>query len=61
MLPKPAGGERAVVLLPVLHVAWSTAWACEVRSWDEGMARHWDSVIKGSSALRAGLMRRLLD
>eukprot|EP00974_Lingulodinium_polyedra_P059317 5712757-Lingulodinium_polyedra.AAC.1 len=25
------------------------------------MVRHWDSAIRGSSALRAGLMRRLLD
>eukprot|EP00959_Pyramimonas_sp_CCMP1952_P391215 8198602-Pyramimonas_sp.AAC.1 len=29
--------------------------------WSAGLSDHWDAAIKGSSALRAGLMRAILD
>ena len=61
LLPKPSGGERAVVLQAMLMVLWSSARAVHVKTWDAAKGRHWDSALKGNSALKAALMRRLLD
>ena len=43
------------------HVLWSAARSVHVRTWDEKQAQHWDSAIKGSSASKAGLLRRLAE
>ena len=61
ILPKPAGGERTVVLLSMLMRTWGRARRGEVRAWDRDHARFWDSAIQGNSALKAALLRRALD
>ena len=61
LLPKATGGERTVTLQALWHVLWSATRGAKMRSWDEAVANHWDSAIKGASAQRAGCLRRLLD
>eukprot|EP00974_Lingulodinium_polyedra_P057896 5575229-Lingulodinium_polyedra.AAC.1 len=60
-LPKPSGGERCVVLQTTFHVLWSMLRAAPAMVFDRAKAGFWDSDVKGSSALGAGLRRRLLQ
>ena len=61
LLPKPQGGDRAVTLASLLYVLWTTVRGEEFREWDEGRQKHWDGAIKGSSALKAAIRRRMFD
>ena len=61
LLPKPSGGERAIVLQALWHVVWSSIRAPHVRAFDIARAQHWDSAVRGASAQGSGLLRRLLD
>ena len=61
LLPKPSGGERAIVLQALWHVVWSSTRAPHVRAFDIARAQHCDSAVRGASAQGSGLLRRLLD
>ena len=61
LLPKATGGERTVALQAMWHVIWTSARSSGMREWDEAKAQHWDSAVRGASAQKAGLLRRLLD
>ena len=61
LLPKPLGGDRPIFLATQFYVLWAglrRPWSSE---WEEKKAGFWDDAIKGSSALQAGLRRRLFD
>ena len=59
LIPKPTGGERTVALQSLWHVVWSSIRSSKVKEWDESRAQFWDSAMKGQSAERAGLLRKL--
>jgi len=61
MAPKPAGGERILGMLPTIPKTWSKLRASITDQWSRSLGEFWDTAIKGSSALRAALMRALLD
>ena len=61
LIPKPIKGDRPVVLASMWFVLWSALRSPEVDPWEAEFVEHWDSAIRGSSALRAALRRRLFD
>ena len=61
LLPKPQGGERPVGLVSLFGVLWSVLRGDEFKTWDNRRAAHWDDAVKGSSALKAAIRRRMLD
>ena len=61
LLPKPNGGDRPICLATLLYVIWSGIRSPGVKTWDAERAGHWDDAVRGSSALRAALKRRILD
>ena len=61
LLGKPTGGDRPITIVTLLHAARSKHRGRWTREWDAREHGFWDTAIKGSSALRAGLVRRLLD
>ena len=61
LLPKPKGGERPIVLANMIYVIWAKIRNVVFKPWDNNRVKHWDDAIKGSSALKAALSRRLLD
>ena len=61
LIPKPTGGDRPIGLTSMIYVLWSTLKGNAFKHWDEGRQRFWDDAVKGSSALKAALQRRLLD
>eukprot|EP00959_Pyramimonas_sp_CCMP1952_P188327 3938508-Pyramimonas_sp.AAC.1 len=40
---------------------WSKARGGCCTEWSDALSAHWDTALKGSSALRAGLIRACLD
>eukprot|EP00974_Lingulodinium_polyedra_P118366 11166885-Lingulodinium_polyedra.AAC.1 len=60
-LAKPAGGERPIALLPMLVRLWDRARRGVLQKWSEEKAQHWDSAVRGSSALRSALLTCMLD
>ena len=61
MAPKPAGGERILGMPPTIPKTRSKLRASITDQWSRSLGEFWDTAIKGSSALRAALMRALLD
>ena len=61
LLPKPDNGDRVVGLLPLHVKLWSRARASITDEWSDKLEEFWDTAIQGSSALRAALIRSLLD
>ncbi|CAK0897887.1 unnamed protein product, partial [Prorocentrum cordatum] len=59
--PKPKGGDRILGLLPFLPKLWSKMRSADSLDWTVAMDEHWDTAIRGSSALQAALVRSLLD
>ena len=53
-IPKPTGGERSMYLQCIVNRIWAQIRKCKV-------AMFWDTAVKGSSALRAGLIRLVKD
>ena len=48
-------------MLPLVPKAWSKARATLTSEWSASLSAHWDTAIRGSSALRAALVRSLMD
>ncbi len=61
LLPKPMGGDRPVCLASMFYILWSAARNPDVEPFEKGFVQFWDNAIKGSSALRATLERKLYD
>ena len=50
-----------MALATMWYVVWSTARAADRIPWEDAFVAHWDKAIRGSSALRAAIMRRMRD
>ena len=61
LLAKPAGGERAVALLPWPVRLWSHLRKPLGADWCDQKAGFWDEAVKGSSALLVALRRLFWD
>ncbi|CAK0909574.1 unnamed protein product [Prorocentrum cordatum] len=59
--PVPARGDRVLGMLPLPVKLWSRARGDVCSMWSAGLSDHWDTAVKSSSALRAGLLRAVLD
>ncbi len=64
VFPKPSGhrpreGERPI--FAILYQLWGATRGQRNFLWGEKQAGKWDDAVAGSRALRAGLMRALLD
>ena len=57
VLPKPQGGERLIALMHRLLRAFFKARRWFISSWEQSRADWWDNALKGSSALRAAVLR----
>jgi len=62
LLGKPTGvGERPIALLTFVYRFWIRVRKPLVASWDEATHKFWDTAVKGSSPLKATLLRTILD
>jgi hypothetical protein len=59
LLGKKGGGSRTVAILATFYRLLMRMLGDEVTQWDERTAGHWDSAVRGSSALRAQVARAL--
>ena len=59
LIPKAAGGERPIGLLPFLVRVFFRMCRGETRKWADARHGHWDTAIRGSSALQAAIKRAL--
>ena len=61
LIPKPDGGDRPIGVTPLMVALFFKSLTSFVLEWDEAAMDFCEDAIKGSSALRAGLYRRLQD
>ena len=61
LTPKPDGTLRAIGLTPMTYRVWARARRQEVLEWEDAKAGFWDSAMRSSSALRAGVLRALAN
>ena len=61
LIPKPDGGDRPIGVTPLMVALFLKSLTSFVLTWDEAAMDFWEDAIKGSSAFRAGLYRRLTD
>ena len=61
LIPKPDGGDRPIGITPMLAAIFMKAQGTLIDEWDQEHMNFWEDAVKGSSALQAGLQRRLLD
>ena len=61
LIPKPDGGDRPIGVTPLMVALFLKSLTGFVLTWDEAAMDFWEDAVKGSSALRAGLYRRLKD
>ena len=59
LIPKPAGGERPIGLTAMLYRLALRLRKALVSEWDDKHAGFWDDAVKGSSPLRAAILRSL--
>ena len=59
LMPKPAGGERPIGLTAMLYRLIMRLKKMLLAEWDEKFAGFWDDAVKGSSPLRAAILRSL--
>jgi hypothetical protein len=58
-LPKPGGGERTIGLTSGLYRLYMRLRKPSISTWESQHAGHWDQAVKGSSALRAAILREV--
>ena len=58
---KPTGGPRPIALMPMLYRLYTKIRRPYIIQWEQAHAGPWDAAIKGSSALRAGILSALND
>ena len=56
---KPAGGSRPIALMPMPYRLYTKIRRPHIIKWELAHQRPWDAAVKGSSALRAGLLSLL--
>jgi len=61
LLLKPNGGDRPIALAPFVFRIWTALFVPVIEQWDPSFIEHWDTAVKGSSALRAALARLVKD
>ena len=61
LLDKPGGGDRPIGITPLLAALYLKSHGDITTEWDTRKMNFWEDAVKGSSALMAGLHRRLLD
>ena len=61
LLPKPKGVDRTIGMISNVVKFWSKLRAGFVASWSDSLDSFWASAVRGSSSLRAALIRSLLD
>ena len=59
LMPKPAGGERPIGLTAMLYRLTMRLFKTLLADWDDKFAGFWDDAVKGSSPLRAAILRSL--
>ena len=59
LIPKPAGDERPIGLTAMLYRLALRLRKAVVSEWDDKRAGYWDDAVKGSSPLRAAILRSL--
>ena len=58
---KPTGGSRPIALMPMLYRLYTKIRRPQIIQWELAHQGPWDAAVKGSSALRAGLLSLLRD
>ena len=61
LIPKEDGGDRPIGVTPLLAALFLKSHGEFVTEWEEEHMKFWEDAVKGSSALQAGLRRRLWD
>ena len=59
LMPKPTGGERPIGLNAMCHRLAVRLRKVMVASWDQKFCGFWDDAIRGSSPLKAAILRAL--
>ena len=59
LIPKPTGGERPIGLTAMLYRLALRLRKALVSEWDDKHAGFYDDAVKGSSPLRAAILRSL--
>ena len=61
LLPESEVDERPIAVAPLLYRLWCRAREHEADDWCSARAGFWDTAVRGSSALRAGIQRMLMN
>ena len=61
LLPKSEVDERPFAVAPLLYILWCRARGHEADDLCSARAGFWDTAVRGSSALRAGIQRMLMN
>ena len=61
LMGKPNGGIRPIALMAMIYRLWTKIRRPYIVLWEMAHAGLWDAAIKGSSALRAGILSALSD
>ena len=61
LMGKPTGGSRPIALMPMLYRLYTKIRRPQILQWELAHQGPWDAAVKGSSALRAGLLSMLRD
>ena len=59
--PKPKGGDHTTGIISNVIKLWSKLRPGFVASWSDSLGSFWERATRGSSSLRAALLRSLLD
>ena len=54
-------GVRPIALMPMLYRLWAKIRKVQIQEWDLTHRGPWDAAVRGSSALRAGLLSAFGD
>eukprot|EP00959_Pyramimonas_sp_CCMP1952_P175541 3668360-Pyramimonas_sp.AAC.1 len=57
IVPKPRGRDTTLGLSPCLAKLWAKTRSAATLQWTSEADEHWDTAIRGSSALQAALVR----
>ena len=61
LMGKPAGGSRPIALMPMLYRLWTKIRRPHLIRWELAHQGPWDAAVKGSPALKAGLLSLLRE
>ena len=58
-IPKVAGGDRGIGVTSTLYAIYGAVYGDPLLEWRECRKAFWDGALRGSSALRMGLLRHM--